>query len=259
MPWFEAKKLRKVYSLGDSENVALDDFSLSAERGDFVGIVGRSGSGKTTFLQIVSGLLRRSGGELRLGGREISGESGLTDEKIGIVFQEPRLMPWLTVEQNILFAFLKTPRRTQPAEKAKELLAMLGLSEYKNAYPAQLSGGMAQRVALGRVLCYGPELILMDEPLGALDYFSRKSLQDEILKLYESEKKTILFVTHDVEEALLLSRRIVVLGKGRLLREIPVDLPYPRKRTDPRFSELLEEILSLILNKDAQPISSGEI
>lgn len=249
MPWFEAKKLRKVYPLGDSECIALDDFSLSAEKGDFVGVVGRSGSGKTTFLQIVSGLLRRSGGELWLDGREIFSESGLTDEKIGIAFQEPRLMPWLTVEKNILFAFLKNPRRTQPVEKAQKLLAMLGLSEYKDAYPSQLSGGMAQRAALGRVLCYGPELILMDEPLGALDYFTRNSLQDEILKLYESERKTVIFVTHDVEEALILSQRIIVLEKGRLLREIPVDLPYPRRRTDPRFTALLEEILSLILNR----------
>ena len=250
MPWFEARNLRKVYSLGYAENVALDDFSLGVERGDFVGIVGRSGSGKTTFLRIVAGLLRRTRGELRLDGREIAREADGTDEKIGIVFQEPRLMPWLTIEKNILFAFLKNPRRAQPTQKADELLAMLGLSAYKHAYPSQLSGGMAQRVALGRVLCYGPELILMDEPLGALDYFTRKSLQDEILKLYASEGKTILFVTHDVEEALILSRRIVVLEKGRLLREIPVDLDYPRKRTDPRFAALLEEILSLISKEE---------
>lgn len=246
MPWFEARNLRKVYPLGDGESVALDDFSLDAERGDFVGIVGRSGSGKTTFLRIVAGLLRRSGGELRLDGREIAKEADGTEEKIGIVFQEPRLMPWLTIEKNILFAFLKYPRREQPIQMAGELLAMLGLSAYKDAYPSQLSGGMAQRVALGRVLCYGPELILMDEPLGALDYFTRKSLQDEILKLYASEGKTILFVTHDVEEALILSRRVIVLEQGRLLREIPVEIDYPRKRTDPRFAALLEEILSLI-------------
>ena len=250
MPWFEALNLRKTYPIGGGEKLALDDFSLCAERGDFVGIVGRSGSGKTTFLRIVAGLLRRSGGELRLGGREISGETGVTDEKIGIVFQEPRLMPWLTVEKNILFAFLRQPRREQPTEKADRLLTMLGLSEYKNAYPDQLSGGMAQRVALGRVLCYGPELILMDEPLGALDFFTRKSLQEEILKLYESEKKTILFVTHDVEEALILSRRIVVIDEGRLCADIPVGLPYPRRRGDPRFAALLEEILSLILSRE---------
>ena len=243
MAWLEIRNLRKEYrlekKLEKKTTVALDDFSLSVEKGDFVGIVGRSGSGKTTLLRLLSGMLGRTGGEIVYRGGE--------EAKIGMVFQEPRLMPWLTVEKNVLFAYLNGSRRRLPLEKSDALLELLGLAEYKNAYPSQLSGGMAQRVALGRALCYEPELILMDEPLGALDYFTRKALQDEILKLHFSQKKTILFVTHDVEEALILSRRIVVLEGGRLIREIPVDLPYPRRQTDPRFAATLDLILSLIV------------
>ncbi len=237
MAWFEARALRKEYALRDRVNVALDDLSLEAEKGDFVAIVGRSGSGKTTFLRIVAGLLRQSDGEIAYEG---------SPPKTGTVFQEPRLMPWLTVERNVLFAFLKDPRAIRPVQRAHDLLRMLGLYAYRDAYPAQLSGGMAQRVALGRALCYEPELILMDEPFGALDYFTRKSLQEEILRIYFAERKTIFFVTHDVEEALILSRRIVVLDEGRLLREISVTLEYPRRQTDPQFAALLDEILGLI-------------
>lgn len=238
MAWFEARGLTKEYTLGDRRTVALDDVSLSAEKGDFVSIVGRSGSGKTTFLRLVSGLVEKTSGEI------VYADGNRAH--IGMVFQEPRLMPWLSVEQNILFAFLNGKSQDMPREKAARLLTLLGLSEYKDAYPHQLSGGMAQRVALGRALCYEPELILMDEPFGALDYFTRRALQAEILKLYFAEKKTIFFVTHDVEEALMLSRRIVVLENGRLLRDIAVDLPYPRKHADPRFAALLDEILALI-------------
>ena len=244
MPWFEARDIRKVFELGDGTGevtVALDDFSLSAERGDFVAIVGRSGSGKTTFLRIVAGLLERTSGALLFDEREKRGTA-----KIGMVFQEPRLMPWLTVERNILFSALNGPKKNIPYDKATHLLALLGLEKYRHAYPAQLSGGMAQRVALGRALCYEPELILMDEPLGSLDYFTRRSLQEEILKLYFAERKTIFLVTHDVSEALSMSRRVVVLDRGRMIGDVAVDLPYPRKQTDRRFAELLEKILSLI-------------
>jgi len=238
MAWFEARSIKKEFPLGDGMKVALDDFSLSAGCGDFVSIIGRSGSGKTTFLRIVAGLLEKTSGEIKF--------SDMTEPRIGMVFQEPRLMPWLTVERNVLFAYLARGRKSIPYGRAAKLLEMLGLSAYKDAYPSQLSGGMAQRVALGRALCCEPELILMDEPLGSLDYFTRRSLQEEILKLYLSEKKTIFFVTHDVDEAAALSRRIVVLDGGKASREINVEMDYPRKRTDPKFAALVEHILSFI-------------
>ena len=241
MPWFEARGLCREFSLGGRTITALDSVSLTAERGDFVGIVGRSGSGKTTFLRIVAGLLEATDGDILFDG--ISCKEGRRP-RVGMVFQEPRLMPWLTVEQNILFSFLNEQEGLIPYKKALEIIDMLGLSDFRCAYPPQLSGGMAQRTALGRALCYDPELILMDEPLGSLDYFTRKSLQSEILKLYLSERKTIFFVTHDVEEALLLSRRIVVLEGGKVKRELDIDLDYPRSSRDPDFAELLDDILT---------------
>ncbi|MDR1916828.1 MAG: ABC transporter ATP-binding protein [Synergistaceae bacterium] len=239
MAWFEAKNIRREYRLGNSVNVALDGFSLLADKGDFVSIVGRSGSGKTTFLRIVAGLITQTAGEI------VYGED--PPPRIGVVFQEPRLMPWLTVEQNVLFAFLKGAKRDIPFARAASLLEMLGLSDYRRAYPNQLSGGMAQRVALGRALCYEPELILMDEPLGSLDYFTRRTLQEEILKLYLLEKKTIFLVTHDVDEAVALSRRVIIADSGRIIGEIPVGLAYPRHRADPEFASLVEHILSHIV------------
>jgi ABC-type nitrate/sulfonate/bicarbonate transport system ATPase subunit len=238
MAFFEARHIRKEYLLEGAVAVALDDFSLSVGRGDFVSIIGRSGSGKTTFLRIAAGLLPQTSGEIAFP----EGEGA----RIGMVFQEPRLMPWLTVERNVLFAFLKGRRRDIPRERAAALLEMLGISKYRNAYPSQLSGGMAQRVALGRALCYEPDIILMDEPLGSLDYFTRRSLQEEILRMYLRERKTMLLVTHDVDEAVILSRRVVVLNGGRIEREIEIDLAYPRKRTDPKFAAVVENILSII-------------
>lgn len=195
MAWLEARSLRKEFPLAGSLKVALDDFSLSVGREDFVGIVGRSGSGKTTFLRIVAGLLEMTSGELSFEGDPEGEEGGTTRPKIGMVFQEPRLLPWLSVRENVLFAFLNDPKPTQPRERADALIEMLGLGGYEKAYPSQLSGGMAQRVALGRALCYEPEMILMDEPLGALDYFTRSALRDEILGIYLSGGKTILLVT----------------------------------------------------------------
>ncbi|MDR1580266.1 MAG: ATP-binding cassette domain-containing protein, partial [Synergistaceae bacterium] len=142
MAWFEASNLRKEYPLGGSVKVALRDFSLSAERGDFVSIIGRSGSGKTTFLRLVAGLTSKTSGEIKYSdGRE---------PRIGMVFQEPRLMPWLTVEENVLFPHKPLGRKHLPFKRARELLEMLGISDYRDAYPGALSGGMAQRAALGR-------------------------------------------------------------------------------------------------------------
>jgi sulfonate transport system ATP-binding protein len=203
-----------------------------------VSIIGRSGSGKTTFLRLVAGLSSKTSGEIKYAdGRE---------PRIGMVFQEPRLMPWLTVEENVVFPYKPLGGKNLPLKRARELLEMLGISDYKDAYPSALSGGMAQRAALGRALCYEPELILMDEPLGALDYFTRKSLREEILNLYMAEHKTILFVTHDVDEAVAMSRRIVVLDEVAALCQVNINLDYPRKRTDPEFAAIVERLLASI-------------
>lgn len=243
MPWFEVRDLVKKYPLEGEQVHALNKISFDLNRGDFVAIVGRSGSGKTTLLRILAGLLRKSSGSLFINGKELQdGDS----YRVGMVFQEPRLMPWLTVEKNILFPFLNGSKKDFPRERAQHLLEVLGLTAFKNAYPSQLSGGMAQRVALGRMLCYDPELVLMDEPLSALDYFTRRSLQEEILHLHEQGGKTMLLVTHDVEEAILLSKRIFILDKGYLIDSVSVDLPHPRSRSSKGFFTLWERILSLI-------------
>ena len=243
MPWFEVRDLVKKYPLEGKQVHALNKISFDLNRGDFVAIVGRSGSGKTTLLRILAGLLRKSSGSLFINGKELQdGDS----YRVGMVFQEPRLMPWLTVEKNILFPFLNGSKKDFPRERAQHLLEVLGLTAFKNAYPSQLSGGMAQRVALGRMLCYDPELVLMDEPLSALDYFTRRSLQEEILHLHEQGGKTMLLVTHDVEEAILLSKRIFILDKGYLIDSVSVDLPHPRSRSSKGFFTLWERILSLI-------------
>ena len=243
MPWFEVRDLVKKYPLEGKQVHALNGISFDLDRGDFVAIVGRSGSGKTTLLRILAGLVHKSSGSLFLDGEELQDGDYY---RVGMVFQEPRLMPWLTVEKNILFPFLNGNKKDLPIARAQQLLEILGLTAFKNAYPSQLSGGMAQRVALGRMLCYDPELILMDEPLSALDYFTRRSLQEEILHLHKQGGKTMLLVTHDVEEAILLSKRIFILDEGRLIDSIHVDLPYPRNRSSQGFFSLWERILSLI-------------
>jgi ABC-type nitrate/sulfonate/bicarbonate transport system ATPase subunit len=235
MAWFEARDVRKEYRSGASVNAALDGFSMSADRGGFVSIIGRSGSGKTTFLRIAAGLIAKTSGEITY--------SDGVPPRVGMVFQEPRLMPWLTVAENLLFPYKAAERRAR-VDMALAMLDTLGLSGCAGAYPGQLSGGMAQRVSLGRALCWEPEMILMDEPLGSLDYFTRASLREEIIKIYLRERKTILFVTHDVDEAVAMSRGIVLLERGRAVKSFAVDLPYPRRRTDPKFAAIVEDILA---------------
>ena len=164
-----------------------------------------------------------------------------------IIFQEPRLLPWLTVLGNVAFGL--TVRGLPQAKawaRARHYIHLVGLAEFETAYPRQLSGGMAQRVSLGRTLCYNPDLILMDEPFGALDYFTRKKLQREIVDLFLTEQKTIVFVTHDVSEAVYLGQKILVMEAGQLIREVSVDLPYPRQVADPAFLQYQQEILDVL-------------
>ena len=162
-------------------------------------------------------------------------------------------MPWLTVKENIMFSLKGTEESARhsepspsPEEHCNQLLRELELTDAANLYPAQLSGGMAQRVSLGRTLFYDPELILMDEPFSALDYFTRRNLQDMVLRLFHHQKKTILFVTHDVEEALLLGDRILVMENGSIKADMPVSLPFPRKAADPSLQDMRQRILDLL-------------
>jgi len=211
---------------------ALGPLDLFVGRGEIVGVVGTSGCGKSTLLRIIGGLEPATGGSVRIDGEPVRGPR----PEIGIVFQEPRLMPWLTVAGNVTFGLDGVPRAKRQA-LADAALAKVGLTRFAQALPRELSGGMAQRVALARALVTEPEILLLDEPFSALDAFTRIRLQDELLRLWAIDRPTLLFVTHDIDEALALADRVIVLRghPGRIRRDDRIDLPRPRRRTEPAF------------------------
>lgn len=228
--------LTKTYTISGKLITALNTVDLTFSENSFTCIVGKSGCGKTTLLRLLSGLESATSGTINYG----------KAAKIGFVFQEPRLMPWLTVNANIAFAAKNDP--SLPAAPDEELLELLGLKAFQHSYPSQLSGGMAQRTALGRTLFQNPDLILMDEPFSALDYFTRRSLQQMLLALFQQQKKSVIFVTHDVEEALLLGQRILVMHDGRIKIDQRIDMEYPRQQDSLPFQQLRLQILSAIEN-----------
>jgi len=219
---------------------ALRDIDLRVGPGEFVSLVGASGCGKSTLLRIVSGLETPSEGDVVLNRRPID----RTAADVAMVFQDPRLMPWLNVRENVRLALLKRPRAEQDA-RIDDALAKVGLGAFADALPRQLSGGMAQRTGLARALVRRPSILLLDEPFSALDSLMRMKLQDHLGDLWRNGKFAVLFVTHDVEEAVILSDRIVVMraAPGRIERIITVDLPRPRARTSPGVQLLKEEII----------------
>ncbi|MFW5712230.1 MAG: ABC transporter ATP-binding protein [Spirochaetia bacterium] len=237
------KKLSKSFRVDGRYIRALDEVDLSINKGDFISVVGYSGCGKSTLLKTIIGLLKPDAGRL-----EFRGMAGRTS----IVFQEPRLISSKSVEKNLLLA-LKHQKDTSVKEKVlDEVLGILGLTAFRNALPWQLSGGMAQRVALGRALCRQPELLLMDEPFGALDAFNRCRLQRELIQIYQQRGITILFVTHDISEAVLLGNRIIVMSAGKIVRDIEVSLPHPRNKTSPEIISIQNELLATLV-KDREP------
>ena len=225
--------LVKIYKNGDKTVTALAPTTLAFDDHSFTTVVGKSGCGKTTLLRLLAGLEIPTDGKV-----DFTAQA----PRIGFVFQEPRLMPWLTVAENITFAAKSDP--SLAADKLPALLDILGLTAFAHAYPAQLSGGMAQRTALGRTLFQNPDIILMDEPFGALDYFTRKGLQETLLSLFRQERKTIIFVTHDVEEAVLLGERVLIMQRGSVTDDLPVQLPYPRDSASPEVLALRRQILA---------------
>lgn len=237
--------LHKRYTVDGAPLDVLHDISLDIAPGEFVSIVGASGCGKSTLLRLLVGLETPDAGELRLDGQPIRG----TSLDRGIVFQEHRLFPWLTVAQNVALGLLNAP--LDEAEKRRSVQAhidLVGLQGFEQAWPHQISGGMSQRVAIARALVNRPRVLLMDEPLGALDALTRTHLQQELLRIWAAEGITTVLVTHDVDEAVFLSDRIVVLEPrpGRVRAVLPVDLPRPRDRTDPAYAHVREQVLGLI-------------
>jgi NitT/TauT family transport system ATP-binding protein len=206
---------------------ALDGISFQVTEGEFLGLVGPSGCGKTTLLRLVAGLERATGGTVRLAGEIVD----RPQRAVGLVFQEPTLMPWRTVEANVALPLeVDGFRREEACRQARALIDLVGLAGFEDAYPTQLSGGMAQRVALARALVHDPRLLLLDEPFGALDALTRERMGQELLRIWQARCQTVVMVTHSVPEAVLLADRILVLGPrpASIAAEVVVDLPRPR-------------------------------
>jgi ABC-type nitrate/sulfonate/bicarbonate transport system ATPase subunit len=233
----------KAFQVDGQTLEVLRGVELVVRPGSFTTLVGPSGCGKSTILRLIAGLDEADGGQILLDGAAIAGP-GL---ERGLVFQEHRLLPWLTVEQNVMLG-LESDRRPKAERKriVQEHLALVGLEGFERAYPRQLSGGMAQRAAIARALVNQPEVLLLDEPLGALDSLTRAHVQQELLRIWRQEKVSMVMVTHDIEEAVFLSDQVVVLGArpGRVKTVIEVDLPHPRDRLDPRFVRLRQAVLN---------------
>jgi len=253
----EVQALSKSYrQTGGETTVAIDSISCAVEAGEFVSFVGPSGCGKTTLLMSIAGLLAPSAGRVVVNGKEVAGPP----PNLVLLFQEynKSLFAWRSVLGNVRFGLEARGKRSVAAEnKARSLIELVGLSGFENHYPWELSGGMQQRVAIARALAYEPEVLLMDEPFGSLDALTRLELEDTLLRLWAELKTTILFITHDIEEAIYLSDRIWVLSRrpSRIMDEITIAFPRPRNqlstRADARFMEIRNDIYRKISNSSA--------
>ena len=240
----EFDKVTKSFAKTDSNEIthALAEVNLAIQPGEFVSIVGTSGCGKSTILRLIAGLIRPTTGEIRLGGKPIDGAG----PDRGMVFQKATLFPWLTVEKNVSFSLRM--QKKQDKELVEHMLKMVGLEDFRKDYPHQLSGGMAQRVALVRSLINHPDILLLDEPLGALDAFTRMNMQDEILNIWREQKQTVVMVTHDVEEAIYMGTRVLVMEPrpGRVKADIPIELAEPKQRDSEEFQAYRNRILKML-------------
>ena len=226
----------------DEVTHALNDINLTMESGEFISLVGPSGCGKSTILRLVAGLINPTTGKLTVDGKEINGPS----PSRGMVFQKPTLFPWLTVYDNIAFSLKRQRKYKGNEDKVERMLDVIGLQSFRDDYPGQLSGGMAQRVALVRSLINEPDILLLDEPLGALDAFTRMGMQDEILKMWQENGQLAIMVTHAVDEAMYMGTRVIVLdaNPGRVVADIKITEDYPRDRSSASFVEYRNEILN---------------
>ncbi|WP_068675894.1 ABC transporter ATP-binding protein [Oceanobacillus sp. Castelsardo] len=241
------KNIQKSFSNYGNPEQVLKDINLYIKEGEFVSLLGPSGCGKSTLLNIVAGLLNPSKGELHLEHNKITKPG----KDRGMVFQQAALFPWLSVEENIMFPLKNEMKKKKAREIAQEYLQLVQLSSYAKHSPHELSGGMQQRVAIARALAMNPRVLLMDEPFGALDEQTRIRLHGELERIWSETKKTILFVTHSIQEAIKLSDRIIVMGThpGRILKVIPVNMERPREKHIQQIAHYEEMIMKLLKNE----------
>ena len=234
----------KEYQGRNGKTIALNGVSLDIKENEFICVVGPSGCGKSTLLNIIAGLLEPTSGTVTLDGKVIEG----TGVERGVVFQQYALFPWRTVLKNVMFPLeMKKVPKAEAEAIARKYIKSVGLEGFEKSFPKELSGGMKQRVAIARAYAANPEVLLLDEPFGALDAQTRVQLQTELLETWEKEKKTCFFITHDVDEAVILAQRVIIMSArpGRIKKIVDIDIPYPRTqatKTDPRFLELKSEI-----------------
>lgn len=246
MSKLEFKEVSKSFVRSDSEFIttALEDINFSIRENEFVSIVGPSGCGKSTILRLIAGLIVPTTGNIYLDGEEITGPSS----RRGMVFQKSTLFPWLSVKDNVGFSSKLKSEEKVDDKTIDQMLEKVGLLDFKNSYPSNLSGGMAQRISLIRTMVNKPEVLLLDEPLGALDAFTRMNMQDEILKLWDEEKNMTIMVTHDVDEAVYMSTKVIVMEPrpGRIKEIVPIELDYPRNRISKEFTDYRNELLNIL-------------
>ena len=247
----EIKGVNRIYKDEDSTVEALTNVNLTINKGEFVSIIGSSGCGKTTLLRLIAGFDKPQTGELILNGKKITEPS----PERGYVLQQGSLFPWLTVEENIGIGLKARHVFKDKKDKVPEFVSLIGLQGFEKSYPHQISGGMAQRVAIARALINDPELLLLDEPMGALDSFTRADIQDKLLELRKKKNTTMILVTHDVDEAIYLSDRIIIMTPrpGKVSEILDIKLPHPRHRGGTEFLTIRKNILEKFHLASASP------
>lgn len=263
----KAENVSLIYKIKNEESkkrndlVVLKDLNLNVKNGEFISIVGPSGCGKSTFLDVIAGLINKSSGKVIIDNKEINGPA--LDR--GIVMQGYALFPWRTIQKNVEFGLeIKGVNKKERKEISKKFIDLVGLEGFENRYPHELSGGMKQRIAIARALAYDPEVLLMDEPFAAVDEQTRETLHVELLRIWEKTNKTIIFVTHSIEEAVFLSDRVAVMSKnpGTIKEIIDVNLPRPRDngdlRSSPEFSNIRHHIWELLQCNEKQNVTKFE-
>jgi NitT/TauT family transport system ATP-binding protein len=239
------KDISKSFARTDTNEItnALTNVNLDIKKGEFISIVGPSGCGKSTILRIIAGLIVPTTGSITLNDEVVEG----TSANRGMAFQKPTLFPWLTVEDNISFG-PRMQKNDVNASEVDRMIDLIGLRDFKKSYPHQLSGGMAQRVALVRTMINKPEVFLLDEPLGALDAFTRMNMQDELISMWQENKNIMIMVTHDVDEAIYMGNRVIVMAPrpGRIVEDIKIDLDYPRNRNSKQFLHYRTKIMEML-------------